>query len=41
MRFPNLEKYRTGGTSTRMRLGIPFPRTPDGRVYRYSPNETA
>jgi hypothetical protein len=24
-----------------MQLGIPLPKTPDGRVYRYSPNENA
>jgi hypothetical protein len=41
MRFKNLERYRTGGTGTRMQLSIPSPRTPDGRAYRYSPNEDA
>lgn len=41
MRFRNLEKYKTGGTGTNMTLGIPLPKTPDGRVYRYSPNENA
>lgn len=37
----NLEQYRVGGTNNRMELAIPPPRTPDGRVYRYSPNEKA
>src|SRR5262245_8468618 len=41
MRFKNLEKYKTGGTGTNMQLSIPLPTTPDGRVYRYSPNESA
>jgi hypothetical protein len=41
MRFKNLERFRTGGTNNRMELSIPLPRTPDGRVYRYSPNEKA
>lgn len=41
MRFKNLDRYRTGGTGTRMQLSIPVPRTPDGRAYRYSPNEEA
>jgi hypothetical protein len=41
MRFKNLEKYRTGGSGSRMTLGIAPPRTPDGRVYRFSPNELA
>lgn len=41
MRFRNLDRYRTGGTGSRMQLKIPLPKTPDGRVYRYSPNETA
>jgi hypothetical protein len=41
MRFRNLEKYKTGGSGNNMTLGIPLPKTPDGRVYRYSPNETA
>ena len=41
MRFRNLEKYKTGGSGNKMTLGIPLPKTPDGRVYRYSPNENA
>lgn len=41
MRFKNLERYRTGGTGSRMQLAIPVPRTPGGRAYRFSPNETA
>jgi Zn finger protein HypA/HybF involved in hydrogenase expression len=41
MRFRNLDRYRTGGTGSRMQLSIPIPRTPDGRAYRHSPNENA
>jgi hypothetical protein len=41
MRFRNLEKYKTGGSGNNLTLGIPLPKTPDGRVYRYSPNENA
>jgi hypothetical protein len=41
MRFKNLESYRIGGVGSDMQLGIPLPKTPDGRVYRYSPNENA
>ena len=41
MRFRNLERYRTGGAGSRMELRIPLPKTPDGRVYRFSPNESA
>lgn len=41
MRFRNLEKFRKGGTRARMELAVPVPRTPDGRVYQYSPNEIA
>lgn len=41
MRFKNLERYKTGGTGTRLELGLPLPKTPGGRVYRYSPNEEA
>lgn len=39
--FKNLDKYRTGGTGSRLRLSIPVPRAASGRVYRYSPNEHA
>ena len=38
MKLKRLERMRTGGTRTKMQLSIPMPRTPDGRVYRYSPN---
>lgn len=41
MDFKNLGKFRTGGTESRMNLSIPIPRTPDGRIYRHSPNEKA
>lgn len=41
MDFKNLNRYRVGGTNSKMKLGIPPPRTPDGRVYRYSPNPDA
>jgi hypothetical protein len=41
MRFRNLERYKTGRSDNNIRLGIPLPKTPDGRVYRYSPNENA
>lgn len=41
MRFRNLDKYRTGGSEDQLQLSIPLPRTPDGRVYRYSPNDEA
>lgn len=41
MRFRNLEKYQRGKSGSTMQLGIPLPQTPDGRVYRYSPNENA
>ncbi len=41
MRFRHLEKYQRGKSGSTMQLGIPLPQTPDGRVYRYSPNESA
>lgn len=41
MRFKNLDKYRIGGAGNRMQLKIPLPKTPEGRFYRFSPNETA
>lgn len=41
MKFKNLEKYRVGGTTAKMELAVPLPRTPLGRVYRYSPNPDA
>ncbi|MDD3029389.1 MAG: hypothetical protein PHS57_03795 [Alphaproteobacteria bacterium] len=39
MKFNNLDKYKVGGTYSHKKLAIPLPKTPDGRVYRYSPNE--
>lgn len=41
MKFSRLNRYRTGGAGSHMRLSLPVPRTPDGRIYRFSPNETA
>jgi hypothetical protein len=41
MRLRNLERYKTGGAGNKMQLGIPLPRTPSGRVYRFSPNKDA
>jgi hypothetical protein len=41
MRFRNVEKYQTGKVGSTVQLAIPLPQTPDGRVYRYSPNENA
>jgi hypothetical protein len=41
MRLKNLEQYKTGGGGNEMQLSIPLPKTPEGRVYRYSPNENA
>lgn len=41
MRMKNLNRYRTGGTKTRPLLSIPVPLTPNGRAYRYSPDENA
>lgn len=41
MKFNNLNKYRVGGTDSKMELAIRPPRTPDGRIYRMSPNEDA
>ncbi|RYH00345.1 MAG: hypothetical protein EON58_00585 [Alphaproteobacteria bacterium] len=41
MKLKRLEKMRSGGTRTKMQLSIPIPRTPEGRVYRYSPNVDA
>ncbi|WP_141322212.1 hypothetical protein [Sinorhizobium fredii] len=37
----NLERLRTGGSGSKMTVGVPPPRTPSGRVYRYSPKEDA
>jgi len=41
MKFRQLSLYRTGGTTSNMKLSMPLPRTPGGRVYRFSPNENA
>jgi hypothetical protein len=41
MRFKNLERFRTGGTTAKMELSVPPPKTPSGRVYRFSPNAEA
>lgn len=41
MKLKRLERMRTGGSRTKMQLSIPIPKTPDGRVYRYSPNVNA
>lgn len=41
MQFKNLNRYRNGGTRSKPQLGVPVPKTPDGRVYRFSPNENA
>jgi hypothetical protein len=41
MRLKNLEKFKSGGTGSTMQLSIPLPKTPDGGVYRFSPNENA
>jgi hypothetical protein len=41
MRLKNLENYKVSGSASNMKLEIPLPKTPDGRVYRYSPNQDA
>ena len=41
MKFLRLSRYRTGGTTSNMKLSVPLPRTPEGRVYRFSPNKDA
>ena len=41
MEMKNLKKYQVGTTRSKMELAIPLPRTPEGRVYRYSPNADA
>ena len=41
MRLKNLERFRTGGTGNRLDLSLPIAKTPNGRVYQYSPNEKA
>lgn len=40
-RFRELERYRTGGTRDRMELSVPLPKSPSGKIYRYSPNPVA
>ena len=37
----NLKKDQVGSTRPNMELALPLPRTPEGRVYGYSPNEDA
>jgi hypothetical protein len=32
-------QYETGGSGNNMTLDIPLPKTPDGRMYRYSSND--
>lgn len=41
LRFRNLEKYRVGGTRDKMQLALPPPKSPSGKVYKYSPNPDA
>lgn len=41
MKFNNLNKYRVGGTHSRMTLAMRPPSTPSGRIYRFSPNADA
>lgn len=41
MKFDNLNKYRVGGTDSKMQLAVRPPSTPSGRIYRFSPNEEA
>ncbi|WP_317054352.1 hypothetical protein [Roseovarius rhodophyticola] len=41
MKMKNLKRFQTGGTRSKMQLSIPLPQTPEGRVYRFSPNEDA
>lgn len=38
-RFKRLEKYKVGGTTNKMELNIPIPKSPSGKVYRWCPNE--
>lgn len=39
-RFKRLEKYKVGGTRNKMKLNIPLPKTPSGKVYRWCPEES-
>ena len=41
LRFNRLERRRIGGTRDQMELSVPVPRSPSGKVYRYSPNPDA
>jgi hypothetical protein len=41
MRLTNLERFKTGGAGNNLQLSVPLPKTPEGRIYRYSPNENA
>lgn len=42
MRFRNLERYSSGrGIGGKMQLSVPLPKTPQGRTYRFSPEEAA
>ena len=41
IRFRRLERRRTGGTRDRMELSYPVPRSPSGKIYRFSPNAEA
>lgn len=41
MKFNNLNKYRAGGTDSKMELAVRPPSTPAGRIYQMSPNEDA
>jgi hypothetical protein len=38
-RFRRLEQYRTGGTSDRMELRIPLPKSETGKIHRQCPRE--
>jgi hypothetical protein len=40
-RFRRLEERRVGGVDEQMLLSYPVPRSPSGKVYRYSPNPEA
>ena len=37
-RFKNLEQFKTGGTDSNMKLSIPVPRSPSGKVHRECKN---
>jgi hypothetical protein len=41
LRFRRLDEHRIGGTDQQMQLSYPVPRSPSGKVYRYSPNTQA